>query len=310
VWHLLKVTPGRGILAEKVHDAYKLRVEDVRHPPRPKPFVKWAGGKGQLLTQFEPFWPEAFRGYVEPFVGGGAVFFCLHRQERLKASVVLNDANAELMLCYQIIRDDLESLLVALRRHEAHRFDPTYYYAVRARDRDSDFALRPAAERAARTLFLNRICYNGLYRVNQQGHFNVPFGRHRNPRIVNEENLRAVSAALQDVALHCSDFIECVEWVHPGDLVYLDPPYDPLSATSSFTNYTSDSFGDDDQLRLAEMFRELDATGCRAMLSNSDTARIRELYAGYRLEVLHARRAINTQGDGRSSIPELLILNY
>jgi len=276
----------------------------------PRPFVKWAGGKGQLLTQFEPFWPAAFRGYVEPFVGGGAVFFHLCRQERLTEPAVLIDANAALILCYQVIRDDLKSLLVALRRHEVHRLDSSYYYDVRAWDRDPDFALRPAVERAARTLFLNRTCYNGLYRVNRQSYFNVPFGRYKNPRIVNEKNLRAVCAALQDVELYCGDFAQCVEWVRAGDLVYLDPPYDPLSTTSSFTNYTSASFGDEDQRRLADLFRQLDAVGCQVMLSNSDTARIRELYTDYRLEVLQARRAINARGDGRSSIPELLILNY
>jgi DNA adenine methylase len=276
----------------------------------PRPFVKWAGGKGQLLAQFEPFWPAEFGGYVEPFVGGGAAFFHLYRQGRLNGHVVLNDASAELMLCYRVIRDDLAGLLVALRRHEPHRLDAGYYYAVRAWDRKPGFAQRPAVERAARTLFLNRTCYNGLYRVSQRGFFNVPFGRYKNPQIVDEENLRAASDALQNVALHSADFAQCPEWACPGDLVYLDPPYDPLSATSSFTGYTADDFGDDDQRRLADLFRQLDAAGCWVMLSNSDTARVRELYAGCRVEVLQARRAINSKADGRSSIPELLILNY
>ncbi len=276
----------------------------------PRPFVKWAGGKAQLLAQFEPFWPATFRGFVEPFVGGGAVFFHLCRQERLGGSVALNDACAELMLCYRVVRDDLEGLLAALRRHGPHRLDASYYYAVRAWDRDPDFARRPAVERAARTLFLNRTCYNGLYRVNRQGHFNVPFGRYKNPRIVDQENLRAVNGILREVELHCADFAQCLDWVHAGDLVYLDPPYDPLSVTSSFTHYTSASFGDGDQCRLAHLFRQLDAGGCHVMLSNSDTARVRELYANYRIEILQARRSINSKGEGRSSIPELLILNY
>lgn len=276
----------------------------------PRPFVKWAGGKGQLLAQFEPFWPAEFGGYVEPFVGGGAVFFHLYRQGRLNGRAALNDASDELMLCYRVIRDDLAGLLAALRRHQPHRLDAGYYYAVRAWDRKPDFAQRPAVERAARTLFLNRTCYNGLYRVSQQGYFNVPFGRYENPQIVDEENLRAVSEALQNVALYSADFAQCLEWACPGDLVYLDPPYDPLSVTSSFTGYTADDFGDDDQRRLADLFRQLDAAGCRVMLSNSDTARVRELYADYRVEVLQARRAINSKADGRSAIPELLVLNY
>lgn len=285
----------------------------------PRPFVKWAGGKGQLLAQFEPFWPADFGGYVEPFVGGGAVFFHLYRQGRLNSPaarlgtgrVVLNDASAELMLCYRVIRDDLESLLAALRCHEPYRLEADYYYDVRAWDRLPDFARRPAVERAARTLFLNRTCYNGLYRVNQKGHFNVPFGRYENPQIVDEANLRAVSVALRNVELHSDDFARCLDWAGPGDLVYLDPPYDPLSVTSSFTGYTADDFGQEDQRRLVKLFRQLDAVGCRLMLSNSDTPRVRELYAGYRIiEDLYARRAINAQADGRSPITELLILNF
>jgi DNA adenine methylase len=282
----------------------------MRNVTVPRPFVKWAGGKGQLLAQFEPFWPVTFRGYVEPFVGGGAVFFHLYRQKRLQGRVVLNDASAELMLCYQTIRDDLAGLLPPLRRHKPHRLDAGYYYSVRAQDRQPDFAHRPATERAARTLFLNRTCYNGLYRVNRQGHFNVPFGRYKNPRIVHEQNLRAVSEALQNTDLHSDDFGCCQEWAAGGDLVYLDPPYDPLSATASFTSYTSTAFDESEQHRLADLFRRLDATGCLIMLSNSDTGLIRELYAGYRIEVLQARRAINSKGNGRTAIPELLILNY
>ena len=276
----------------------------------PRPFVKWAGGKAQLLGQFEPFWPPTFRGYVEPFVGGGAVFFHLYRKGGLNGPTVLNDANAELMLCFQVIRDDLEGLLAALRRHEPYRLDADYYYALRAWDRDPDFSHRPATERAARTLFLNRTCYNGLHRVNQQGHFNVPFGRYKDPRIVDEKNLRAVRDALQDVELHSSDFGCCLEWVTAGDLVYLDPPYDPLSTTASFTNYTSIAFDEGEQRRLADVFRRLDRGGCWLVLTNSDTALIRQLYDGYRIEVLKARRAISSKARGRGAIPELLILNY
>ncbi|MFZ5916256.1 MAG: DNA adenine methylase [Chloroflexota bacterium] len=276
----------------------------------PRPFVKWAGGKGQLMAQLEPFWPTGFEGYIEPFVGGGAVFFHLYRHERLQGPVILNDLSAELINCYRVIRDDLDALLGELYRHAPHALDADYFYALRAWDRQADFLQRSDVERAARTTFLNRTCYNGLYRVNRRGHFNVPFGRYKKPRLVDEHNLRAVSRALQGVKLRQEDFGRCQEWARRGDLVYLDPPYDPLSATSSFTSYTLATFGEKEQRRLATLYRQLDAAGCWLMLSNSETPLIRELYRDYRIEVLQARRAINAQADGRTAIPELLILNY
>jgi len=274
------------------------------------PFVKWAGGKSQLLEQFERLFPTQFNRYVEPFVGGGAVFFRLRNKGRIVNGVILNDLNLELMNCYEVIRDQVDELIEELRYHEARRTEKSYFYEVRDWDRKPDFKELNRVKRAARTIFLNRTCYNGLYRVNSLGHFNVPFGSYKNPMICDEANLRAVSKALQGVELRSEDFERCVEWVRPGDFVYLDPPYHPLSETSSFTSYTKDDFGEADQARLAKVFRQLAQSGCWVMLSNSHTSHIRELYDGYRQEIVTAVRAINCRGDRRGGIPELVILNY
>jgi DNA adenine methylase len=276
----------------------------------PSPFVKWAGGKGQLLSQFEPYFPAEFRGYVEPFVGGGAVFFHLYNRGRLDGKpVVLIDQLVELIDTYRMARDQVEALIAELRRHEPHKREAAYYYQVRNWDRSPDYARRSDLERAARTLFLNHTCYNGLYRVNRRSQFNVPFGRYRNPAICDEANLRAVSRALQGVTLLAGDFERCLDFVEAGDLVYLDPPYHPLSATASFTSYTPQAFGLEDQRRLAALFGELDRRGCQVMLSNSYTPLVQELYAGYELVRVEALRAINSRREGRGAIPELLVTN-
>lgn len=277
---------------------------------RAAPFVKWAGGKSQLLEQFESFFYVQFNRYVEPFVGGGAVFFHLYNQGRIGDSVILNDLNSELMNCYTVIRDQVDELIEELRRHEAHRTEENYFYEMRRWDREQDFKWCSPVKRAARTIFLNRTCYNGLYRVNSLGHFNVPFGSYKNPMICDEDNLRMVSQALQGVELRSEDFGRCVGWVRPGDFVYLDPPYHPLSETASFTSYTENDFGESDQTRLAAVFRQLDEIGCYVMLSNSYTPLIRRLYEGYRMEVVTAIRAINCKGDRRGGIRELVVLNY
>lgn len=278
---------------------------------KPSPFVKWAGGKAQILSQLQPFFPAGFERYIEPFVGGGAVFFHLHRQGRLsRKPSLLIDSLEELIDCYRAIQNRVEDLILELQRHEPHKHDKEYFYEVRAWDRARDYAQRDEIERAARFLFLNRICYNGLYRVNQRGEFNVPFGRHRNPTICAAENLRAVSRALREVVLRAGDFTLCLETAAPGDFVYLDPPYDPLSDTANFTSYTSQDFGAEDQRRLAELFRTLDRRGCQVMLSNSSTQFIRDLYVGYEQIEVRANRAISSKGTARGPIPELLVMNY
>jgi DNA adenine methylase len=277
---------------------------------QPTSFVKWAGGKSQLLKQFEPLFPPRFNGYVEPFVGGGAVFFHLFNQGRITNGAILNDLNPGLMNCYEIIRDQVEELIEELHRHEPHKTEEDYFYEVRKWDRQPNFDDRSPVEQVARTIFLNRTCYNGLYRVNSKGQFNVPFGRYKNPQVCDEENLRAVSRALQGVELLSGDFKKCIERVEHGDFVYLDPPYHPISETASFTSYTKDDFTEEDQIRLAEAYHHLAEKGCLVMLSNSYTPFIQDLYNGYRQKEVNARRAINSKGNGRGRVSELVILNY
>ena len=261
--------------------------------------MKWAGGKGGLLPQLAPLFPgRPWELYVEPFVGGGAVFFHL-----LPRRAVLIDHNPELINFYRVVRDELEALLEDLRRH---RNAPDYYYRIRAQD---PARLSPV-QAASRFLYLNKTGYNGLWRVNSKGQHNVPFGRYKNPRIVDEPNLRQVSQALARAEILLGDFSLVLRYAGPGTFVYMDPPYDPLSETARFTAYTRDGFGPDDQRRLAEVFRELDRRGCLLMLNNSDTPFIRELYRGYDIRVVHARRAINCRGDGRGPVAELVIRNY
>jgi DNA adenine methylase len=276
----------------------------------PSPFVKWAGGKSQLLSQFEPYFPAEFGRYIEPFVGGGAVFFHLYNRGRLAGKpVFLIDRLEELINCYRVIQSQVEALIAELQRHEPHKRQADYYYEVRGWDRAPDYRQRGDVERAARLIFLNHTCYNGLYRVNRRGWFNVPFGRYRNPTICDAYNLRAVSQAWQGVTLLVDDFGRCLEFAKANDLVYLDPPYHPLSETAHFTGYTLADFGVEDQRRLADLFRELDKRGCRIMLSNSCTDLVRELYAGYEQVQVQAVRAINCRGDRRGAIPELLVMN-
>jgi len=281
-------------------------------PVKAGPFVKWAGGKTQLLRQYEPYFPEEIQGrYIEPFVGGGAVFFWLYNKGRLRNGAVLNDLNEELMNCYFIIRDNVGALIEALRPHEKRKSGRKYFYEVRKWDREDDFLSRyDPVERAARTIYLNRTCYNGLYRVNSKGHFNVPFGRYKNPTVLDEENLRAVSQALQGVELHNQDFAMVLDWAKPGDFIYFDPPYNPLSETSNFTSYTSENFDLREQKRLADGFKALASRRCFVALSNSYTRAIEDLYQGVHLELVEAARSISCKADGRGRIKEYLVWAY
>lgn len=277
---------------------------------QPCPIVKWAGGKAQLLPQFEPFFPDHFQRYIEPFVGGGAVFFHLYGQGRLDGrESILIDRLEELINVYRVTKDHVQDLITELHQHEPYKHDADYYYEVRAWDRRADYRQRSDVERAARFIFLNRTCYNGLYRVNRKGQFNVPFGRYRNPTICDAENLRLVSRALRGVVLEVGDFARCLEWAGSEDFVYLDPPYHPLSKTAYFTSYTSAPFLMKDQQRLAETFEELVRRGCQVMLSNSYTPPIQQLYEGHDQIQVQATRPISSKADQRGAIPELLVMN-
>ena len=267
------------------------------------PFLKWAGGKRQLLAHIEALLPERIDTYFEPFLGGAAVFFRLAAGGRFRRAV-LADANPELVNCYQAIRDEVDAVIAELH---GFRNNSALYYRVRRRD---PAKLSPAA-RAARLIYLNRCGYNGLYRVNSSGQFNVPFGRYRRPLICDEPRLRAAADALKKAKIVCGDFASTLKKVRPGDFAYLDPPYVPLSATSSFTSYAARDFGAADQERLAEVLRAFAQRKVPALLSNSDCRTTRDLYRDFeRIDRVPARRAINSVGHGRGPVDEILVRSF
>ncbi len=276
-----------------------------------RPFLKWAGGKGQLLPELTRRLPVSFHRYHEPFVGGGALFFHLANNGRLKAGAVLSDSNEELIHCYLVVRDDVEALIDALYVHAPHFHDPEYFREIRSWDRHPDFAQRDPVEKAARTIFLNRTCYNGLYRVNKKGQFNAPFGYYKNPLICDPVNLRAVSAALHQTEIYHGDFAGVLNRARAGDLVYFDPPYDPVSVTASFTHYTGQDFDVDEQRRLVAVFDQLVEQGCYVMLSNSHTSLTRTLYQHVLVkDIVYASRKINCDGKKRGYVEELIVCSY
>ncbi len=274
-----------------------------------KPFLKWAGGKGKLAPLIIERAPERIARYHEPFLGGGAVFFAF-QEAGLVGEASLADSNADLMATYTAVRDDVGGVIAALgelseeylSRESSQR--GLYYYEVRNQRR-----LRRPDRKAARLLFLNKTCYNGLYRVNSKGHFNVPHGRYVRPTILDSERLREASASLAGVELRTEDFVDACARAQPGDFVYLDPPYQPLSATSAFTKYTGADFGFADQERLRDAFDDLTARGIPALLSNSSHPDIEELYREYGMDRVPMGRAINSNGRGRAPIDELLVSN-
>ncbi len=267
---------------------------------RAAPFVKWAGGKRPLIPYIMASLPPSFGAYYEPFLGGGAVFLAL--ADRI-GEAVLSDANAELIRAYQVIQADPEALIALLERHKEAHGEADYYYKVRdrynaGRDDPED---RPAS--VARFIYLNKTCYNGLYRVNSRGGFNVPKGRYANPAIYSRENLLAVSEALKNATLHTRDF-EAID-PKPGDFIYCDPPYD-----NTFDSYAAGGFGEAGQKRLKACMDRWREKGCHVLLSNSDTPLIRRLYKEYRIEEVAAPRPINSKADGRGMTAELLVMGY
>jgi len=269
------------------------------------PFVKWAGGKRQLVPALKALLPLKIGAYCEPFVGGGALLFEL--QPRIAC---INDINKDLINTYQIIRDDVQTLIDILQTHQN---TAQYFYTLRDMDRDREqYAARPAAEKAARLIYLNKTCYNGLFRVNNAGEFNTPFGYYKNPNIVNAPTLRAVSDYLSSnrIDFFCLDYVQILKKIDKKYFVYLDPPYDPVSDTASFTGYAKGGFDRAAQEELRQQCDAIDKRGIKFMLSNSDTPFIRQQYAHYHIQTVQARRYINSNAQRRGDISEVVIRNY
>ncbi|GCC11086.1 modification methylase DpnIIA [archaeon] len=269
-------------------------------------FVKWAGGKTQLLSQFKPIFPRKFKGYIEPFVGSSAVFFFI-KKEFNPEKIVVSDTNEELINAYLVVQNNLEELLGLLKVYKENH-SKEYYYGVRA----LDVVKMSPVERAARFLYLNKTCFNGLYRINSKGQFNVPFGKYKNPNIVNEKTLREANKLLQGVTIKLQSFEKSVDDVDEGDFVYFDPPYHPLSKTANFTSYTKKTFLEEDQRDLALVFEKINQKGVKIMLSNSDTEFVRSLYSNnmFKIQTVKARRVINCNASKRGKINELVVMNY
>jgi DNA adenine methylase len=275
----------------------------------PKPFVKWAGGKRQLIPILNQNLPESFGTYYEPFLGGGALLFhILTDKNGQKCNI--SDLNSDLVLAYTTIRDRIDALITSLKNHEKNyqKDSESYYYSIRESNPRSEI------EKTSRLIFLNRTCFNGLYRVNSKGKFNVPLGKYSNPNIINEENLRAVSHILQSsrISIKCRDFEAVLRDAKKGDLVYFDPPYQPVSATANFTSYTNKDFTYDDLTRLAELCLKLDSRGCNILLSNSDSKEVADIFAQnpWKITKIEANRSINSNSKKRTGHFELLIKNY
>lgn len=269
------------------------------------PVLKWVGGKRQLIDTFSPLLPQGIKSYCEPFVGGGALLFYLQPKV-----AYVNDINTELIGVYTVIKEKVDELIEELK---TFKNESDFFYSVRDWDRDKKkYDSLSEVERAARILYLNKTCYNGLYRVNNAGEFNSPFGNYRNPNIVNEPVLRAVSAYFNAATIHfySLDYEEVLAKIKKGTFVYLDPPYDPISETSNFTGYSKGGFSQEDQIRLYQCCENLDKRGIRFMLSNSATPFILNLYSKYKITYVQAKRAINSIGSKRGDVDEVVVRNY
>lgn len=266
------------------------------------PIVKWVGGKRQLMFELLKNMPKSYNRYFEPFIGGGALFFELQPD-----NAYISDMNEELINLYSVVRDSVDELIEDLSKHEVSK---EYFLEIRNIDRTEKYSNLSNVERASRFIYLNRTCFNGMYRVNSKGEFNVPFGNYKNPRIIDENNLLNCFELLKETEIKCADFSEILNKVQKNDFVYFDPPYVPLNETSSFTSYTKDGFDIDMQFKLRDVCDELDSMGVKFMLSNSDTKLVNELYANYEIKKVFASRQINANADGRGKITEVLVRNY
>lgn len=273
-----------------------------------KPFLKWAGGKRQLLPEIQKYYPTNFNKYYEPFVGGGAVAFDLQPSQ-----IVINDFNEELTNVYQVIKNDSDELIKLLKLHKEND-SKEYFYEIRGYDRSNKINEMTDVERAARLIYLNKTCFNGLFRVNSKNQFNVPYASNKNPNIVNEDVIRADSKYFNDtdIKIETGDFTKVTEDAKNGDFIYFDPPYAPVSESVSFVSYTSGGFGVEEQTKLRDLFVDLDRRGCYVMLSNSSVDLIHELYKDYEktTHIIKANRAINSNGKKRGKVDEVLIMNY
>lgn len=270
------------------------------------PFVKWVGGKRQLINSIIEFIPKNIKDYtyVEPFIGGGAVFFHLQPKK-----AIINDFNSELINVYNIIKNNLNELIIDLK---THKNESKYFYEIRSLDRSSDFKTMGEVRRASRLIYLNKTCYNGLYRVNNSGEFNSPFGKYKNPNIVNEPVLRAVSLYLNsnNIKICNKDYNDILKNLEKNSFVYLDPPYHPISDSSNFTGYVQGGWNILDQIKLREACDDLTKRGIKFLLSNSSSSFIREQYKEYHISTVRAIRSINANAEKRGEIDEVLIRNY
>jgi DNA adenine methylase len=269
-----------------------------------QPFVKWVGGKRQLIKEISKYIPKGNYKYYEPFVGGGAIFFDLQPK-----NAIINDYNSELINTYNVIKNNVEELIGYLKTYPN---DEEFYYKMRESDRKEEYENWPEIKKASRFIYLNKTCYNGLYRVNQAGYFNTPFGRYKNPNIVNDVVLKAVSKFLNEnnIVIKSGDYKEVLKGIKKNSFVYLDPPYDPVSHSSNFTGYTMGGFGKDQQIELKEVCDELNKKKIKFLLSNSNTEFIRNLYDGYNIEIVNANRSINSVASKRGEVEEVLVRNY
>lgn len=272
------------------------------------PVVKWAGGKRQILEKLKANLPEKFNNYFEPFIGGGALLFDLAPK-----NATINDVNQELLAIYTCLKDDelYRLMLEELDKHEKNHSEE-YYYHVREWDRDPRFELEPLWKRAARAIYLNKSCFNGLYRVNAKGYFNVPSAKKEHVVTYSKANMEEIHEYFKDdnVTILSGDFVEATRNAHEGDFVYFDPPYDSREDKESFTAYSKFDFNKDDQRRLADCFKDLTNRGVKCMLSNHNTAYINELYNGFNIQIIKAKRMINANAAGRGAVEEVIITNY
>ncbi len=281
----------------------------MRNNPLVAPVLKWVGGKRQLLKEILPLIPKNITTYYEPFVGGGAVLFTLQPKK-----AIINDYNDELINVYKVIMDNPDELVRILKIHKENN-SSEYYYKIRELDRTSDYENLNNIERAARIIYLNKTCYNGLYRVNQAGQFNSPYGKYKNPNIVNSPTVKAMHDYFNNnnITITSGDYMETLKKIRSNtkSFVYLDPPYYPLSSSSSFTGYTDNGFGEEQQVELKKECDKLNKKGIRFLLSNSSCDFIENLYThDYNIRVIKAKRVLNSDGNKRGEIDEVLIFNY